>query len=116
MLSTLDFIFLILASFRLTRLIVYDTITNFVRKPFHEIVEEEYPDGSVQRFLKIRGTGVRYWIGELLSCYWCTGIWSSAFLYVGYIALPLVFKPIALILAIAGCAAILETWVGKQLL
>jgi len=115
MISALEFLFLMLASFRLTRLVVYDTITGFMRKPFHEIVEEELPDGSIQRFLKIKGTGMRYWIGELLSCYWCTGIWSSAFLYIGYIVSPYIFEPLTIILAIAGCAAIVETWVGKML-
>jgi hypothetical protein len=115
MLNTFEFLILFLASFRLTRLIVYDTITSFIRKPFHEIVEEQLPDGSMQTFLKVKGTGLKYWIGELLSCYWCTGIWSSAFLYLGYLVLSSIFTPIIFILAIAGCAALMEVVVEKLL-
>ncbi len=32
-----------------------------------------------QRLQKVKGKGLRKWIGELLSCYWCTGVWVSAF-------------------------------------
>ncbi|WP_044748653.1 DUF1360 domain-containing protein [Bacillus alveayuensis] len=115
MLNVFDFFLLFLASFRLTRLIVYDTITSFIRKPFHEIVEEQLPDGSTQTFLKVKGTGWKYWIGELLSCYWCVGVWSSAFLYIGYFVLPVMFTPLIVILAIAGCAALVEVVVEKLL-
>ncbi|HZG61449.1 MAG TPA: DUF1360 domain-containing protein [Anoxybacillus sp.] len=115
MLNVFEFFLLFLASFRLTRLIVHDTITSFIRKPFHEMVEEQLPDGTIQTFIKLKGKGLRYWIGELLSCYWCTGIWSSAFLYVGYLVLSSIFTPIILILAIAGCAALVEVVVEKLL-
>ncbi|MCT4574603.1 CotY/CotZ family spore coat protein, partial [Bacillus thuringiensis] len=27
----------------------------------------------VLTFTKVKGNGLRKWIGELLSCYWCTG-------------------------------------------
>lgn len=112
-LHVFEFIILILASFRLTRLIMYDKITSFIRKPFHEIVEEELPDGSIQEFLHIKGKGLRYWIGELLSCYWCTGIWCSAFLYFGYVFWPLWFEPLSYLLAIAGSASMLECILEK---
>ncbi|UTW69088.1 DUF1360 domain-containing protein [Anaerobacillus sp. HL2] len=44
-----------LASFRLTRLLVFDQITAFIRKPFHETIEETLEDGSVITWL--RGAG-----------------------------------------------------------
>jgi hypothetical protein len=53
----------ILGTFRLTRLIMYDSITAFLRKPFHEIMEETLPDGAVQSFLHIKGSRLRHWIG-----------------------------------------------------
>ncbi|GMB08946.1 uncharacterized protein DUF1360 [Thermolongibacillus altinsuensis] len=115
MVDVFEFFLLFLASFRLTRLMVYDTITAFLRKPFHEIVEETLPDGTTETFLKVKGTGVRYWIGELLSCYWCTGIWSAIFLYIGYIVWPFLFQPLVVILAIAGCAALMEVIAQKML-
>lgn len=103
----------ILGTFRMTRLIMYDSITAFLRKPFHEIVEETLPDGTVQSFLHIKGIGLRHWIGELLSCYWCTGIWCAAILYIGNIFCPIIFHPLLMILAIAGGASFIEWAVEK---
>ncbi|MEW5323030.1 DUF1360 domain-containing protein [Geobacillus thermoleovorans] len=110
-----SFVLLCLASFRLTRLIVYDAITAWIRRPFHEWTEQELPDGSKQVFLSFKGDGLRRWIGELLSCYWCTGIWCAAFCYIGLALWPTVFEPLITLLAIAGGAAIMETIVSKWL-
>ncbi|NUK28795.1 DUF1360 domain-containing protein [Parageobacillus sp. VR-IP] len=103
----------ILATFRLTRLLMYDAITSFLRKPFHEITEETLPDGTVQSFLHIKGSGLRHWIGELLSCYWCTGIWCAAILYIGDMLYPVLFQPLLIILAIAGGASLIEWTMEK---
>lgn len=104
-----ELLILALASFRLTRLVVYDTITEFLRKPFHKTVVEELPDGSIESFIEIKGNGFRYWIGELISCYWCTGVWVAVFLYSGFVLYPVVFKPFIVIMAISGIAALIET-------
>ncbi|MFC3884427.1 DUF1360 domain-containing protein [Bacillus songklensis] len=104
-----ELILFVLATFRLTRLIVFDKITLFLRKPFHEVVEETQEDGSVVTYLNVRGTGIRKWIGELLSCYWCTGMWCAIFLYLGFVYIPHLTLPVVTILAIAGVAGILES-------
>lgn len=104
----LDLCLLVFASFRLTRLIVYDTITEFLRAPFHDIVEETLEDGTTETYIEIKGDGLRYWIGELLSCHWCTGIWSAAFLYAGYALLPQLSMPLITVLAIAGIASVIQ--------
>ncbi|OEH91595.1 DUF1360 domain-containing protein [Bacillus solimangrovi] len=109
----IEIMMLIFASFRLTRLIVYDQITSFIRKPFHELVEEEDAEGNVETYLEIRGSGLRHWIGELLSCYWCTGMWSTILLVLGIWFLPEIFEFIVFILALAGGAAFLEVIVQK---
>jgi hypothetical protein len=101
---------LIMAVFRLTRLIVFDKITWFLREPFHEILEEEQEDGSVSTYLHVKGKGIRKWIGELLSCYWCTGMWSAIVLYFGFVYAPALIMPIIVILAIAGVAGFLESF------
>ncbi len=108
-----DFVLLILASFRVTRLIVFDTITQFIRKPFHEMVEETLPDGTPTSYFQPKGTGMRKFIGELLSCFWCTGFWCSLLLVGGYFLYPVFVYPIIIIFAVAGAAAFLETIVGK---
>lgn len=111
--SVFEFLLLALASFRLTRLLVFDNITEFLRRPFHRIVEETLPDGTVEEYMEIKGTGLRKWIGELLSCHWCTGVWSAIFLYVIYRYNYELAEPLIFILAIAGFAAIVETVVGR---
>lgn len=112
--SWFEFILLVLASFRLTRLIVYDSITEFLRSPFHQTVEDQLPDGTTETYVIIKGRGIRYWIGELLSCHWCTGIWSTVFIYVSFILWPVIVSPIVTILAIAGSASILQNMIDKD--
>jgi hypothetical protein len=112
--SYLEFFLLVLASYRLTRLLVYDKITSFVRRPFIEEVEDDENDGSTTIYIKIKGTGFRAWIGELLSCHWCTGIWSSAILYVLFMVWPLWTEPFILILAIAGFAGVIESLINRE--
>ncbi|MGL4521131.1 MAG: DUF1360 domain-containing protein [Bacilli bacterium] len=109
------FILLVFASFRLTRLIVFDKITQFIRAPF--INEWEAPDenGELQQFMQIKGEGLQAWIGKLLSCYWCTGMWVSIFLYSSVRLIPTYAEPIVGILALAGAASIVETLVTKWL-
>lgn len=108
-----DFFVIALASFRLTRLLVYDKITEFIRKPFHHVIEEELPDGTIVQYLQIKGTGIRKWVGELLSCYWCTGIWCAAFFYFLYEYYFILSEPLLFIFAIAAVASIIESCITK---
>ncbi|MCP8968357.1 DUF1360 domain-containing protein [Ectobacillus ponti] len=101
------------AAFRLTRLLVYDKITAFIRAPFIEEIQVPEEDGSVSTYMKLKGSGLQRWIGELLSCYWCTGVWVTAFLLLCYYMMPKVAEPLLLLLGVAGIAAIIETIVGK---
>lgn len=109
--SIFHFILLTLASFRLTRLIVFDKITEWIRRPFFIEWTEENDNGELETYIKPKDSGIKSWIGELLSCYWCTGIWSAIGLYVGYLYIPIVFSHVIIILAIAGVAALIETMV-----
>ncbi|WP_134704958.1 DUF1360 domain-containing protein [Ammoniphilus sp. YIM 78166] len=99
---------LILASFRLTHLVVYDEITSFLRAPFMSESYEMDDNGEMIRKVEIKGSGLRYWIGSLLSCHWCVGIWSSLALVLLYWFLPLTFVAI-IILSVSGGAAILSS-------
>lgn len=95
-----------LATFRLTRLIVYDKITAFLRAPFFDEVEEKSNEGEIEVYLVPKQKGIRKWIGELLDCYWCTGVWVSLLLVMGNYYFSKILEPIVLIFAIA---AIIET-------
>ena len=57
-----------LASFALSKMIAKEKVETWVREPF----VEETPHGR-----RPKGTGLRYAIGELLSCTRCVGAWSS---------------------------------------
>ncbi|WP_409974466.1 DUF1360 domain-containing protein [Bacillus sp. Bva_UNVM-123] len=110
-----ELIVLAIASFRLTRLIVYDKITEFIRSPFLDDVEEKNENGEIEIYTIPKKGGLRGFIGELISCYWCTGVWTSLFLFVIYLQIPIIAIPIILVLAIAGIAALIETIVQQFL-
>jgi Protein of unknown function (DUF1360) len=56
------------ATFALSKLIVREKAETWIRRPFvHEDREEPRP----------RGRGLRYAVGELLTCTRCTGAWSA---------------------------------------
>ncbi|WP_416828775.1 DUF1360 domain-containing protein [Ectobacillus polymachus] len=103
----------IFASFRLTRLLVYDKITRFLRAPFIDEMEVLAKDGTIETYTKSKGTGLQKWIGDLLSCYWCTGMWTTTGLLLCYYLMPKLTEPLLLILAIAGMAAIIEIIASK---
>ena len=111
--SIFEFLLLCLATFRLTRLLVFDTITVFLRRPFHELIEETNTEGQVETYLHIKGDGLKFWIGELLSCYWCVGVWVAIFFVLAYTFIPVYVGPVVLILAVAGIASIIEMIVSK---
>ena len=107
--SWINLAILTLASFRFTRLIMYDEITSFIRAPFLAINTEYDDNMEITHNIEIKGSGLRYWIGTLLTCYWCTGIWSSIIAVYLYCYIPFAF-PLLLMFAIAGAAAIIETY------
>jgi hypothetical protein len=104
----IDLVIIIFASFRITHLFVFDEIAQFIRKPFIEIVEAEDLDGNKDVSIQIKGTGIRHFIGSLLSCYWCTGFWVSVGIVLVYFFVPVLY-PVLIIFAVAGAAAVIES-------
>lgn len=102
----MEFVILVLASFRLTRLLVYDGIMEWLRRPFHRYIEEENEDGEIETYIEVKGTGLRKFLGELLSCHWCTGMWVSAGILICFFYLPWIM-PLYILLAVSGAAALL---------
>ncbi|WP_077324664.1 DUF1360 domain-containing protein [Virgibacillus siamensis] len=102
----IDFTMLILASYRLTHLIVFDKITEFIRKPF--LTTKKISPTETKKVPKST-------FGYLLTCYWCTGVWSAIFLGLTCLWIPDIAKYIIFILAIAGGQAILESFVGVNI-
>lgn len=102
-----DFILVILATFRLIRLFVYDKILQFFRELFvrTEEVHTEQGVAYVERF-EYEGGPLRT-ISELLGCPWCFGIWCGLMISFFYFLTPLAWFPI-LVLAISGLGTLLQ--------
>jgi hypothetical protein len=88
----LDLVLMALATFRLVRLFTYDHITAFLR-------DWLAPARSGTFF----GT-----VNDLLRCPWCTGVWFSFLIYVGYALARPEVMPLILILAIAALASFFQ--------
>ncbi len=106
----LTFLMFALASFRLTHLVVFDAITEFLRAPFLREKAVSRPDG---------GEGSRQvpknQVGYLLTCYWCAGIWSSAGLLGLRLLAPRIGRALLLVLSISGAQALLEALIRFSL-
>ena len=112
-LNIFSFLLIGLASFRLTRLIVYDQITEFLRIPFLQEQIEYDENGEEVVYLIPKEKGLFHFIGELISCHWCTGIWVSTFLIVLYLFFPVVGEILILILSVAAVGSIVEILVQQ---
>lgn len=105
---SLTFVILGIATFRLTHLLVFEEITTFLRAPFVDAVNE--PDAS-GRWVKLqypKPYRLRGFIGALISCPWCTGIWVSTVFVVGWYLFPHIVFPVAVVFAVAGLGVFLE--------
>jgi hypothetical protein len=105
----MTYIMLILASYRLTHLIVFDKITEFIRKPFMKKIEVKTDEGTKMKEVP------KSLFGYLLKCYWCAGVWSAIFLGGFYLLLPKYAIILIFILSIAGAQAIIESFVGVNI-
>lgn len=105
--SVFDFVLLSLATFRLTRLFVYDKIMQWGRDLFLDITttSEVTGDGAVIRSKPVGGP--RRTIADLLSCPWCVGMWFALFVTFFYYLTPFAWYPI-LFLAVGGVASFLQ--------
>ena len=102
-----DFVLIILATFRLIRLFVYDKVTLFVRDWF---VRKEVIEGDSGELVIVRQKfvqGPRRTIHDLLSCPWCFGVWAGLVVIFFYYATPFAWFPI-LVLAVAGVATFIQ--------
>lgn len=105
--SWMTYVMIILASYRLTHLIVFDKITEFIRNPLMTNVYKKDEDGHTYT-KKVPKSN----LGYLVNCYWCSGIWSAVMIGVSYLLWPRISKKGIFILSIAGAQAIMETFVG----
>jgi len=114
-LTQMEYVLLALATFRLTRLFVYDKITAFFREQFYDVVETKIGYDLVKP-----EKGPRRTLADLLSCPWCFGIWASATVIFFYLLTPYAYFPV-LVLALGGVGSLLQItanmigWKAEQL-
>lgn len=114
-LSMFEFVLLSLATFRLTRLFVYDKITAFFREQFYDA--KTLKSGVI---LEKPTSGPRRTLADLLSCPWCFGIWAGATVVFFFELTPYAWYPIV-ILAISAIGTLMQLlanmigWKAEQL-
>lgn len=102
-----DVVLISLATFRLTRLFVYDKITRFVRD-FFFLAHESYTEEGVTYFAKKeRMHGPLRTVYELLTCPWCFSVWAATVVVFFYFLTPSAWLPI-FVLAISGIASVMQ--------
>jgi hypothetical protein len=74
-----------LAIQKVSRLLTKDKVTSFLRAPFTRYQE---PAGHGELEEAPRGEGIRYAVGELLVCPYCTAQWIAAAFAVGHVSAP----------------------------
>lgn len=101
-LTLTDYVLVTLASWRLTRLFVYDLITKFFREQFWDVVKA----GKGFKLEKPK-LGPRRTMADLLSCVWCFGMWASSTVVFFYLLTPYAIFPVIL-LAVGAVASFLQ--------
>lgn len=101
-----DALMLAFATFRVTRLLVYDKITRWFRELFSDNRVYE-KDGVSWVEVRPHGTGFRHTVYDLLQCPWCIGIWAALFTIFVYFVFPWGWS-LNFFLAIAGMGSLLQ--------
>lgn len=107
-----DFILIILASFRMTRLFVYDKVMEFFRNLFARFVDIKVLEDDVRINTVNFPYGIRRTVRDLLYCPWCTNVWMSLILGFFYFLSPLSWFFI-FIIAISGAGTFIQIITNK---
>lgn len=83
------YIILVLASYRLTRLLVIDVIF----EPLREKVWKKFPPSTK--------------LGYVFTCMWCMSIWASLALILLFLVLPLLAYVVSLVLSISAIVGVI---------
>jgi hypothetical protein len=102
-----DLILVMLAVFRLSRLFVYDKITQFIRDLFVQKRFIEARDGSMLVEKTPYKNGPARTVSDLFNCPWCIGVWAAPAVLFFYFMASWAWYVI-LALAISGVAAFIQ--------
>lgn len=103
----LDAVLIALAVFRITRLLVYDRITLFLRDSFlrSRVIKDDAGNTLVERVSY--KTGPFRTIHDLFDCPWCVGVWVSLAVVFSYFVFSFAWYVI-FFLAVAGLGSLLQ--------
>jgi hypothetical protein len=104
-LSPWELLLLGLSSYRVGRIIAYERVAKPIRDPFTETVPDESGKGDT---VVAEGRGVRFALGELLSCPTCIATWTGAALYYGLRVVPRPTKAFLAVVSASGVAEIIH--------
>jgi hypothetical protein len=103
-----DLVLVILATFRITRLFVYDKITFFIRDMFQHAEETYTQEGVTYLRKRERTDGPLRTAYELLICPWCFSLWAALFVTYAYFLNTQMFWLPIFIFAVSGAATSLQ--------
>lgn len=89
--SIFSYIILVLAAYRVTRLITTDTIL----EPVREKIWKRFPPNTK--------------LGYLITCNWCTGFWVSVMFVLAYILVPEATFVVSLVLSMSALVGIIAS-------
>ena len=98
-----DLLLLGLASHRIGRMVAFERVAEPIRAPFTATVPDE---SGADETVVARGRGVRWVLGELLSCPTCVATWSALGLTIGRRLLPGPTQMLVNILAVVGVSEV----------
>lgn len=101
-----DWGMLVLATFRMSRLLAYDNVMQAYRAPFAEVVPHDSGAGETTQAKP--GTGIKRAIGELVTCPICNGTWIAAGLVYGLNLAPKYTRTLMAIMSAMGATEILQ--------
>lgn len=101
-LSWVDIVLLSLATFRLVRLFVYDTMTKWFREQFWDAKKMRG-----EMLLVKPATGPRRTLADMLSNPWAFGLWAGSLVTFFYLWSTAAYFPV-LLLAVAGVGSIFQ--------
>ena len=103
--SPAELVMLGLASHRIGRMVSFERVGEPFRAPFTATVPDE---SGADETVVARGRGVRWVLGELVSCPTCVATWASLGLAIGQRFLPAPTRVLVGVLAAAGVAEVVN--------
>ena len=103
-----DALILVLAAFRIVRLLAYDNIMLFLREMFLDVKRVKYAETAEEHVERVlSASAFKRTIWKLLNCPWCLGVWVSLVVVFIYFAFPGAWV-FFFLFAVAGVATFLQ--------